>query len=192
MKTYLITHFSYFINSLKNSLTDANQAQNMIPWPMRSEGSSVYQRPPQPLQTMTSSIGISQIQPSLKFPQQYIQQQHQLQQQQRMMVRPQQQGQQQLQQQGQQQQLQQPHHPNCNTQLRQITASNTNNIMTQSYPGPGILMPQKISRQSANAANNETNGNQIDKEFLAELEKNLGTYYLLSSFLLGQLIELIF
>ena len=146
---------------------------------MRSEGSSVYQRPPQPLQTMTNSIGISQIQPNLKFPQQYIQQQHQHQQQQqlqqqRMMVRPQQQG----------QQLQQPHHPNCNTQLRQVTASNTNNIMTQSYPGPGILMPQKISRQSANAATNETNGNQIDKEFLAELEKNLGTYYLLSSFLL--------
>merc|ERR1719357_219664 len=46
--------------------------------------------------------------------------------------------------------------------------------MTQSYPGPGILQPQKVSSQSTNASSNEQNANTIDEEFLAELEKNLG------------------
>ena len=45
--------------------------------------------------------------------------------------------------------------------------------MTQSYPGPGLLQPQKISSHSINASSNEPN-NPMDKEFLAELEKHLG------------------
>ena len=64
------------------------------------------------------------------------------------------------------------HHPNCNSVrgLRPPQAS-PSNIMTQSYPGPNILQPQKIDPKAANASKTEPT---LDKEFLAELEKNLG------------------
>ena len=45
-------------------------------------------------------------------------------------------------------------------------------IMTQSYPGPGILQPQKaVQPVLLHPKDQEKN---MDKEFLAELEKNLG------------------
>ena len=44
-------------------------------------------------------------------------------------------------------------------------------IMTQSYPGPGILQPQKAAAPTLIPIDQEKN---MDKEFLAELEKNLG------------------
>ena len=65
------------------------------------------------------------------------------------------------------------HHPHCNTQLRPHFRPPPQ-IMTQSYPGPNILQPQKVKNQPQ--ANDDTSqaNKSIDKEFLAELEKNLG------------------
>ena len=56
------------------------------------------------------------------------------------------------------------------------TASQTQSpMMIQSYPGPNILQPQKITDASSLASrDSDMNSKPIDKEFLAELEKNLG------------------
>lgn len=71
------------------------------------------------------------------------------------------------------------HHPNCNTQLRQsaplFSQQQQQMIMTQSYPGPCILQPQKVaSGASAMPENVSSAAKPMDKEFIAELEKNLG------------------
>ena len=48
--------------------------------------------------------------------------------------------------------------------------------MTQSYPGPNILQPQKADPQQMMGTNSGKNAGEqnFDKEFIAELEKNLG------------------
>lgn len=76
------------------------------------------------------------------------------------------------------------HHPNCNTQLvvRQsaplFQPQQQQMIMTQSYPGPCILQPQKVATGTAGIITAQPAENQnnkpMDKEFIAELEKNLG------------------
>ena len=62
------------------------------------------------------------------------------------------------------------HHPQCNS-MRGLRPPQGSPSMTQSYPGPNILQPQKVDPQVSNANKTEQH---IDKEFLAELEKNLG------------------
>ena len=147
---------------------------------MRPSGdNSIYQRPPvQQQMAPPSNQVVPQIQPQIQPTIQNKQQQFVIHSQQQAVIHPQ--GlQQQLMvrptvQQHPQQQIQN-HHPMCNTQIpptRQMTTINP--MMTQSYPGPGILQPQKVSSQSTSASSNEQNANAIDKEFLAELEKNLG------------------
>ena len=63
------------------------------------------------------------------------------------------------------------HHPQCNSMRGVRPPLQGSPNMTQSYPGPNILQPQKVDPQVSNANKTEQH---IDKEFLAELEKNLG------------------
>ena len=75
------------------------------------------------------------------------------------------------------------HHPHCNSvrglrpppnNIPQMTSTSSSSIMTQSYPGPNILQPQKADPQHMMTNSAKTGEQHFDKEFIAELEKNLG------------------